>query len=80
MARIEGIQDDQASALTRAVFRGAKQRAGQVPDPLRIMALSKSVMWAAGFYELASAKGSRVPAALKALAGVKAAAMIGCVF
>ena len=80
MARIDGVSDEQASALTRFVFRGAKQRAGQVPDPLRIMAHSKSVMWAAGFYELASAKGERVPATLKSLAGVKAAAMIGCVF
>jgi hypothetical protein len=81
MARIDGVSDAEAGLLTRAVYRGAKARAsGRVPDPLRIMAKSPSVMWAAGFYELASARGASVPDRLKVLAGIKAASMIGCVF
>jgi hypothetical protein len=81
MARVDGVSDAEASLLTRAVYRGAKARvSGRVPDPLRIMAKSPSVMWAAGLYELASARGSAVPERLKGLAGIKAASMIGCVF
>ena len=53
---------------------------GQVPDPLRIMAHSKPVMWADAMFELALQRAHSVPARLKALAGIKAAAMIGCVF
>ena len=79
--RIDGVSDAKAGLLTRGVYRGAKGRTGgKVPDPLRIMAHSQSVMWAAGFYELASARGKTVPEALKTLAGIKVASMIGCVF
>jgi hypothetical protein len=80
MARIEGVSDADASLLTRFVYRGAERIAGQVPDPLRIMAHSKPVMWADGLFEIALARANTVPARLKALAGIKAAAMIGCVF
>ena len=80
MARIEGVSDAQAGLLTRGVFSGAKRMTGQVPDPLRIMAHSKPVMWAGGMFELALQRAHTVPPRLKALAGIKAAALIGCVF
>ena len=80
MARIDGVSDAEAGLVTRGVYRGAKQLAGRVPDPLRIMAHSKPVMWASGLFEIASGRAHSVPARLKALAGIKAAAMIGCVF
>jgi hypothetical protein len=44
------------------------------------MAHSKPVMWAAGMFEMALGRAHSVPARLSALAGIKAAAMIGCVF
>ena len=80
MARIEGVSDAQAGLVTRGVYRGAKRMVGRVPDPLRIMAHSKSVMWAAGLFEMAYGRAHSVPARLKALAGIKAAALVGCVF
>ena len=80
MARIEGVSDAQAGLVTRGVYQGAKRMVGRVPDPLRIMAHSKSVMWAAGLFEIAAGRGHSVPARLKALAGIKAAALVGCVF
>jgi hypothetical protein len=80
MARVNGIGDREAGWLTRLVYAGARRMSGQVPDPLRIMAHSKSVMWAAGLYELASARGSAVDAKLKTLASIKAASRIGCLF
>ncbi len=79
--RIDGVSDAQAGLITRGVYKGAAARTGgKVPDPLRIMAHSKSVMWAAGFYELASARGKSVPGGLKCLVDTKVASMIGCVF
>ena len=80
MARIEGVSDAQAGLLTRGVFSGAKRVAGQVPEPLRLMAHSKPVMWADAIFELALQRANTVPPRLKALAGIKTAAMIGCVF
>jgi hypothetical protein len=81
MARIQGVSDADAGLVTKGVYRGAKARAkGLVPEPLRIMAHSKPVMWAAGLFELSIARGSSVSEELKSLAGIKVASMIGCVF
>ena len=80
MARIDGVSDAQAGFATRFVFSGAKRIAGQVPDPLRIMAHSKPVMWGDALFEIALQRAHSVPPRLKALAGIKAAALIGCVF
>jgi hypothetical protein len=80
MARIKGVSDADAGLVTRGVYQGAKRMTGQVPEPLRIMAYSKPVMWASGLFELASGRAHSVPTRLKALAGIKAAALIGCVF
>jgi hypothetical protein len=80
MARIEGVSDAEAGLVTRGMYRGAKRIAGQVPEPLRIMAHSKPVMWADGLFEIALARAHAVPARLKSLASIKVAALVGCVF
>ena len=80
MARIPGVSDAEASFLTRRVFQGAKNIAGQVPDPLRIMAHSKPVMWADALFEIALQRANAVPVRLKNLASIKVATLVGCVF
>jgi hypothetical protein len=80
MARIDGVSDGPASLVTRALYRAAKRLTGAVPDPLRIMAHSKPVMWAAAFFEAAFGRAHAVPPRLKALASIKVASMVGCVF
>ena len=80
MTRIAGIEDGAAGLVQKAVFRGAKGKAGAVPEPLRLMAHSGPVMFATGFFELAIDRASRVPKGLKGLACLKAASLIGCVF
>lgn len=80
MARLDGLTDQDAGALVRAVFRAAAKRVGEVPDPLRIMARSRGVMWAAGGFEMGFGRARRVEDRLKTLASLKAASMIGCVF
>lgn len=80
MARIEGVRDEEAGLLQRAIFRTAAKQAGAVPDPLRIMAKSGGTMWAAGAFQMAFDRARRVPPKLKVLACLKAASMIGCLF
>jgi hypothetical protein len=80
MARIDGVSDEQAGLVTRGVFLGAKRVAGRVPEPLRIMAHSKPVMWADAIFELALQRAHTVPARLKNLASIKVATLVGCVF
>ena len=80
MARIEGVSDAEAGLVTRGVYRGAKRIAGQVPEPLRIMAHSKPVMWADVMFELALSRARAVPMRLKCLASIKVSMLVGCVF
>lgn len=80
MARIQGIEDEQASWIQRRVFRLAAGRRGRVPAPLRIMAKSGPTMWAAGLFEMGFERASSVPPRLKTLACLKAASRVGCVF
>ena len=80
MARIEGIRDGEASFLQRFVFRTAAKRTGAVPSPLRLMAKSSGLMWAAGLFMLSFDRAKSVEAKHKDLVCLKAASMIGCVF
>lgn len=80
MARLKGVSDADAGLVTRGVYRGAKARAGQVPEPLRIMAHSQPVMWADVLFEMGIARANSVPPHLSSLASVKVASLIGCVF
>src|SRR5215470_19560698 len=80
MARIEGVSDAEAGLVTRGVYRGTERMLRKVPEPLRIMAHSKPVMWADVMFELALQRAHSVPTRLKAIASVKVAALVGCVF
>jgi hypothetical protein len=80
MARIEGMKDERASFIQRLIFRKAAKQAGTVPEPLRIMARSSGLMWAAGLFQMAFERATRVEPKLKTLVSLKAASMIGCLF
>jgi len=80
MARIDGISDDDAGLVTRQVYKAAKKLRGRVPDPLRLFAHSKPVMFAVGAFETAWGKATSVDPVLKDLCQLKVSAMIGCVF
>ena len=43
MARLKGVSDEEASFVTRSVFRAAAKKTGKVPDPLRIMQQRRDV-------------------------------------
>ena len=80
MTKRQGVTDQEAGLQQRLVFRGAKARRGAVPEPLRLMARSSGLMWAASFFELCFGRARRLDASLKSLASLKAAGLVGCVF
>ena len=80
MTRLEGISDADADFITGRVYGAAKSKLGEVADPLRLMAHSKPVMFAAGFFELAWDKAKSVDPVIIALCQLKVSAMVGCLF
>ena len=77
---MEGIGEEQASLLTRSVYAATRRKLGRVPEPLRITAHQPRLLAAVGGMELAQEGMHAVDAVLEALAGIKAAALIGCPF
>jgi hypothetical protein len=80
MARLSGVSDSDAGVVTRAVYAAARRRVGQVPEPLRIMALNPAVMFASGGFEIAYGMASSLDQRIKDLATLKASMLVGCVF
>ena len=80
MARIAGVPPERAGLLARLVYRFAARMFGKVPEPLTVAAHHPWIFRAYVGYEFALGKARRVDAKLKALAGLKAAARVGCPF
>jgi len=80
MGRIGGVPEARASWLVRLAYRFARRRLGKVPEPVAVAAHHRWIFSAMGAYELALERARLVDARLKALAGIKAAALVGCPF
>jgi 4-carboxymuconolactone decarboxylase len=86
MARIQGVEPAQASWYTRLVYWFVKRKVGQITgkkslvEPVRITAHHPRLLKALGQMEMGQEAATSVPVALKSLAGIKAATMIGCPF
>ncbi len=80
MTTVRGLEDREAGLLQRLLFRGAKARRGVVPEPVRLMARSSRVVWAAAFFEIFFGRARRLDPHLESLASLKSAGMVGCVF
>ncbi len=80
MARIAGVPPGRAGVLARFVYHLAGRMFGKVPEPLTVAAHNPWIFRAYTGYEFALGKARRVDAKLKALAGLKAAARVGCPF
>jgi len=84
MARIEGVGANQATLLVRLLYRLVRRKLGKltgratVPAPIRITAHHPRLLMALGQMEMGQEAARSVPAALKTLASVKAATLIGC--
>jgi hypothetical protein len=79
MARLEGVQRA-PSLFAAAVFRFARRRLRNVPEPLRIQARHPRVFGGVVRMELALDKARALPATLKTLVSIRVAMLIGCPF
>jgi 4-carboxymuconolactone decarboxylase len=86
MARIQDVEPHEAGWLTRLIYwftkRALYKITGQarVPEPIKITAHHPKLLRAVGQMEGGQAAATSVPAGFKALAGTRAATLVGCPF
>ncbi len=86
MARINGLEPHQAGWYTRLVYWFVRRSMGKITgssrlvEPVKIAAHHPRLLKAMGQMQMGQAAATSVPERLKALAGLKAAALIGCPF
>lgn len=80
MARIQGIEPAEAGLFTRFVYWMTRRKLGRVILPVKIAAHHPRLLRAIGAMEAGQAAAQSVPAPIKALAGLKAATLVGCPF
>jgi hypothetical protein len=80
MARIAGIEPQQANLFTRFVYWMTKRKLGRVVLPVKITAHQPKLLRGMGEMENAQFAARSVPMTLKELASIKVAMMIGCPF
>jgi hypothetical protein len=84
MARMTGVEGNRAGWFTRLLYWLVRRKVGKLTgkahlvEPVKIMAHHPWLLWAMGAMELGQEGAKSVPAALKSLACVKAATLIGC--
>lgn len=71
---------DRPGLLARLSYRESRRQTGTVPDPIKVFAHHPTLLAGYGSLELATRRADRLPERLKALAGLKAAALAGCEF
>jgi hypothetical protein len=80
MARIGGVPESKASPLVKFTHWFSRRRFGKVPEPLAVTAHHPWIFRGYSAYEFALDRARLVNQRLKALASLKAAALIGCPF
>jgi hypothetical protein len=80
MARIAGVEREQAGWFVRFVYWMVRRKLGHVVLPIKITALHPRLLRSVGEMETGQAAARSVDAGLKCLASVKVAMLIGCPF
>jgi hypothetical protein len=80
MSRIRGVESKDAGLFTRFLYWMTKRKIGRVILPFKITAHQPRLLRAVGQMEMGQQALHTVDARLKALAGIKAAVLIGCPF
>ena len=78
MARIEGVEPEQASLISRILFFVGKRRLGRISETWKLMAHLPRVHLGRGIFELLLDRSRLVPHRLRRLADVKVAMIVGC--
>jgi 4-carboxymuconolactone decarboxylase len=86
MARMNGLEPHQVGWYTRLVYWFVRRSIGKLTgrsrlvEPVKIAAHHPRLLKALGQMEMGQAAAAAVPASVKALAGIKAATLVGCPF
>jgi AhpD family alkylhydroperoxidase len=80
MTRIDGRPARDAGPLVRAIYRLSRRRFGRDVDPVAVYAHAPALLIGYGMLEQATARQHEVDEGLKALAQLKAAALVNCEF
>ncbi len=84
MARIEGANPSQQGLLkglfTRLVYRLTKRKVGRVVMPVQIVAYHSKILWGYGQMEQSLLSSRLVDEALKDIAQLRVATLVGCPF
>jgi AhpD family alkylhydroperoxidase len=80
MTRIEGARPRGPAPLLRILYRLSRRRLDRDVDPIGVYGHLPGLLIGYGAFEQATAKQGRVPERLKALAELKAAAVVNCEF
>jgi hypothetical protein len=80
MDRVRGVNPQQAGWIARFVFRKLRQKIGLVPKSKLLAAYDTQTLLASSWMDAVVAAAKTLPHALKELAQLKVAAMVGCPF
>jgi alkylhydroperoxidase family enzyme len=80
MSRIEGVPARKAGPLLRLIYRISHRQLGRDIEPVAVYAHAPSLLVGYGAFEQATGRQHHVPERLKALAELKAAALVSCEF
>lgn len=78
--RITGLPANRVGVVTRVIYWLVERAVGKVTEPVAVMAHNYEVLRAYAGFEQWARKAKRVDGALKALASIKAATLVGCPF
>ena len=80
MARIKGVEASESGPFVRFVYWMVKRKIGRVVLPIKVTAHLPRLLRGVVEMEQAQAAVRTIEPKLKALAGIKAATLIGCPF
>jgi 4-carboxymuconolactone decarboxylase len=86
MARMKGIEPHEAGWFTRLIYWLVQRKVGKITgqnrvvEPIKITAHHPRLLKAMGQMEMGQEAARTVPDALKSLASIKAATLVGCPF
>jgi len=80
MARIRGVEANEAGFFTRFLYWMTRRQVGRVILPFKITAHQPRLLFAMGGMEMSEHALRTVEAKLKVLASIKAATLVGCPF
>ena len=84
MARIKGIEPQEAGWATRLIYWLVRRKIGKIAgqervvEPVKIAAHHPRLLRAMGQMEMGQEAAQTVPSELKTLASIKAATLVGC--